>query len=64
VVVPNAGHGVMSVGCMRDVLFRFIDAPEAKEALSVDTRCVESLPRPPAFQPVRARPVASPRSGS
>lgn len=51
VVVPNAGHGVMSLGCMRDVLFRFVDA-EA-DALKVDTGCAEGIPRPPAFQPVR-----------
>jgi pimeloyl-ACP methyl ester carboxylesterase len=51
VLVPNAGHGVMALGCMRDVLFRFIDA-EA-EPLKVDTRCAEGIPRPPALQPVR-----------
>ncbi|GAB4036323.1 MAG: alpha/beta fold hydrolase [Rubrivivax sp.] len=51
VVVPNAGHGVISLGCMRDVLFRFVDA-EA-DALKVDTTCAEGIPRPPAFQPVR-----------
>jgi hypothetical protein len=33
VVVPNAGHGVMALGCMRDVLFRFIDADSDDEAL-------------------------------
>jgi pimeloyl-ACP methyl ester carboxylesterase len=64
VVVPNAGHGVMTIGCMRDVLFRFIDAADPKEALAVDTACVESLPRPPAFQPVRPKPDSASRSGS
>lgn len=53
VVVPNAGHGVMGIGCMRDVLFRFFDAREADEALKVDTACVESIPRPMAFTPVQ-----------
>lgn len=52
VVVPNAGHGVIGIGCMRDVLFRFIDAREAAEALKVETGCVEGIPRPPAFRPV------------
>lgn len=53
VVVPNAGHGVMGIGCMRDVLFRFIDAEAGADALKVDTSCVEGIPRPPVFQPVR-----------
>jgi len=53
VVVPNAGHGVMSIGCMRDVIFRFIDAPEAQDALAVDTGCAKGVPRPPAFVPLQ-----------
>ncbi len=53
VEVPHAGHGVMGIGCMRDVLFRFIDAVEDAEALKVDTGCVEGIPRPPAFQAVQ-----------
>jgi pimeloyl-ACP methyl ester carboxylesterase len=60
-VVPQAGHGVMGIGCMRDVLFRFIDAETDADALAVDTVCVESIPRPPAFQPVRATAAGSPR---
>jgi hypothetical protein len=49
VVVPNAGHGVMALGCMRDVLYRFVDAPSDDEALKVDTACVTGIPRPPMF---------------
>jgi pimeloyl-ACP methyl ester carboxylesterase len=49
VVVPNAGHGVMAIGCMRDVLYRFVDAPTDDEALQVDATCVTSIPRPPMF---------------
>jgi len=52
VVVPNAGHGVMSVGCMRDVMFRFIDAADDSAALAVDAACAKSIPRPPAFRPL------------
>jgi len=52
VVVPNAGHGVLGIGCMRDVLFRFIDAADDAGALAVDAGCVKSIPRPPAFQPL------------
>ncbi len=49
VLVPNAGHGVMGIGCMRDVLYRFIDAAADAEALKVDTACVTAIPRPPMF---------------
>ena len=49
VVVPHAGHGVMGIGCMRDVLFRFIDAASDEAALAVDAGCATSIPRPPVF---------------
>jgi len=49
VVVPNAGHGVMALGCMRDVLFRFVDAAGDDEALKVDAACATGIPRPPMF---------------
>ena len=54
VVVEHAGHGVMAMGCMRDVVFRFIDAPGDDEALAVDANCASGIPRPPAFAPVGA----------
>jgi pimeloyl-ACP methyl ester carboxylesterase len=43
VVVPNAGHGVLGVGCMADVLFRFIDAGSERDALAVDAGCVKAF---------------------
>jgi pimeloyl-ACP methyl ester carboxylesterase len=49
VVVANAGHGVMAIGCMRDVVYRFIDAVEDSDALAVDAGCAARVPRPPAF---------------
>ncbi len=49
VVVPNAGHGVMALGCMRDVLYRFVDAASDDDALQVDSRCAMGIPRPPMF---------------
>ena len=52
VVVPNAGHGLMSLPCMRDALFRFIDAADDAAALAVDTGCAKNLPRPPVFLPL------------
>lgn len=51
VVVDEAGHGLMSLPCLRDVLFRFIDAEDDAAALAVDTGCAARLPRPPAFVP-------------
>ena len=50
-VVPQAGHGVMGLPCMRDVLFRFIDAQTDALALQVDATCAAAIPRPPAFRP-------------
>lgn len=51
VIAPNAGHGVMSIGCMPDVLFRFINEPD-DDALKVDAECVTKIPRPPAYVPL------------
>jgi hypothetical protein len=53
VVVPNAGHGVMSVGCMRDVIYKFIDTEDDAAALKVQADCAAAVPRPLAFQPPR-----------
>jgi hypothetical protein len=52
VVAPNAGHGLMGTGCVRDLMFRFIDAEDDAAALDLDASCVAGIPRPPAFEPV------------
>jgi len=54
VVVAEAGHGVMALPCMRDVLFRFIDAPDDAAALQVKADCASALPRPGVFIPPRS----------
>ena len=55
VVVPNAGHGVMALGCMRDVLYRFVDAAERRARRCRSTPTARTaIPRPPAFVPVAA----------
>jgi pimeloyl-ACP methyl ester carboxylesterase len=54
VVVPHAGHGVMGIGCVRDVIYRFIDAAEEGGATHVDAACVKAIPRPVAFRPLSA----------
>ncbi|MDT9001620.1 alpha/beta fold hydrolase [Paucibacter sp. APW11] len=50
-VVPASGHGVLTLGCMRDQMFRFIDAREDAEALKVDAGCAAQMPRPGAYLP-------------
>ena len=62
VVVPNAGHGVLAIGCARDLLFRFIDVAEDAAASALDTRCVKSIPRPGVFVPMDAASTKSARS--
>ena len=52
VVAPNAGHGLMGTGCVRDLMFRFIDAEDDAAARALDASCVTGIPRPPAFEPV------------
>ena len=57
VTVANAGHGLMGIGCVREVMFRFIDAADDAAALAVDASCVDGIPRPPAFEPVTVAPA-------
>lgn len=52
VVVPHAGHGVMSLPCLREAVFRFVDAQDDDAAMAVDTGCVAGVPRPPTFAPL------------
>jgi pimeloyl-ACP methyl ester carboxylesterase len=49
IVVPQAGHGVLSIGCMRDEMLKFINAEADAEALKVDGACAASIPRPTAW---------------
>jgi len=50
-VVPNAGHGLLALPCVRDTVFRFVDAADDAAALRVDAGCARDIPRPPAFVP-------------
>ena len=60
VVVDNAGHGLLALGCLRDVWFRFLDAADDASALRIDTACAKAVPRPPALRPVRLPVEATP----
>jgi pimeloyl-ACP methyl ester carboxylesterase len=55
-VVPNAGHGLLSLPCVREAVFRFVDAADDENALQVDAACARDLPRPPVFVPPGAAP--------
>ena len=48
------------IGCMRDVVYRFIDAATDDDAKAVDAACAQSIPRPTVFLPVRAAGEGSP----
>ena len=63
VVVDNAGHGVMSLGCARDLIHRFIGADDDADALAIDAGCLAAIPRPPVFRPADAALPASPVPG-
>jgi pimeloyl-ACP methyl ester carboxylesterase len=51
VVVPNAGHNVLGIACMADVLHRFIADEDDAKALAVDAGCAQRVPRPGVFVP-------------
>lgn len=53
IVVPQAGHGVAAVGCMNEVVFRFIDAKQDSAALPQDASCATKIPRPGVFLPAQ-----------
>jgi pimeloyl-ACP methyl ester carboxylesterase len=50
-VVPQAGHGLLALACMRDAAFRFVEAADDADALRVDAGCARNIPRPPVFVP-------------
>ena len=59
---PTPATACSAIGCMRDVVFRFIDAADDRDALAVDAGCATVVPRPPAFRPITLPRAASPRS--
>ncbi len=52
VVVPEAGHGVIGIGCMTDLVFKFFDVKTDAEAMKLDAKCVTEIPRPTVWRPV------------
>ncbi len=49
-VVENAGHGLLMHGCLRDVVYRYLNAKDDAEAVKVDASCLRQIPRPLAWQ--------------
>ncbi len=48
--IENAGHGLLAHGCIRDVLYRYVNAKDDAEVSKLDTTCVRQIPRPMAWQ--------------
>jgi pimeloyl-ACP methyl ester carboxylesterase len=48
VVVPQVGHGLMSLPCVPDLVFRYVDTPDGQTP-RVDGSCLQSIPRPLSF---------------
>ncbi|MFZ6750503.1 alpha/beta hydrolase [Undibacterium sp. Ren11W] len=49
-VVENVGHGLLTHGCVRDVVYRYLNAKEDVDAIKVDVSCLRQIPRPLAWQ--------------
>lgn len=51
VVIPAAGHGQLGLPCVREQVFRFVDASDEAGALAAAEACRGPRPRPPVFVP-------------
>lgn len=56
IVVPSAGHGLLSLGCVREAVQRFIGSDDDASALATPADCAAALPRPAAFSPPGGKP--------
>ena len=53
--VAQAGHGLMGLGCVRDLVGQFINADDGPAALATAQAaqgCGRQLPRPPVYRPL------------
>jgi pimeloyl-ACP methyl ester carboxylesterase len=56
--VDHAGHGLLAHGCIRDVVYRYLNAKDDADAIKLDASCVRQIPRPLAWQaPLLEQPV-------
>lgn len=56
VTLENAGHGLLTQGCIPDVVHRFFNAKSDREAVLVDAACVRQIPRPLTWQALGGNP--------
>jgi TAP-like protein len=54
-VVAHGGHGLLGLPCLRETVYRFVDAESDDAALDLSIDCAHALPRPPAFAPIGVR---------
>ena len=52
VIAPNVGHGVSHHGCGPKLIKKFIETASVAE---LDAKCLERIPRPLFFEPLRER---------
>jgi pimeloyl-ACP methyl ester carboxylesterase len=60
-VVPQAGHGVLALPCVREAVAHFITERDPERALAVDADCARGVPRPPVWAPPGAAAAGEPR---
>ncbi|MEP7157549.1 MAG: alpha/beta hydrolase, partial [Betaproteobacteria bacterium] len=56
-IAPNVGHGVSSRGCAPKLIKKFI---EAASVAGLDGKCLERLPRPLFYEPMRSKDEKKP----
>jgi pimeloyl-ACP methyl ester carboxylesterase len=50
-VVPNAGHGVMALACVREAVYHFVERADQSSPPRPVLPCADRIPRPQAFVP-------------
>ncbi len=60
VVVPNTGHSLMAMGCLRDVVFRFVSSADAVTFSQPELACATAVPVPHAYRPLATGPKGQP----
>ena len=53
VIAPNVGHGVSNRGCGPKLIRKFVETASIEE---LDAKCLERLPRPLFYEPLREKP--------
>ncbi len=51
IVVPNAGHGLMGLACVREAIYQFVERADKVPAPRSELVCADRIPRPRPFLP-------------